>query len=144
MKWIPILWYLQLGVLVWEIVSWFPIPTILMEWGSKMLSLVTAVVLFQLIPICKRYRIAAVLLCVTIVLSLINVFVQNTLLQLGTSVCALAALYFEFTTHAELVKESAPKLAKSWNVLFEFEIICGIVVGIIGAPLAVVVAGLVV
>ena len=140
LKWIPILWYIQLGVLIWEIVSWFPLPTILLDWGNKMLSLVTAVVLFQLVPVCKRYRIAGIFVCVAVVLSLVNMFIQNTMVQLGASACALAALYFEFIAHAELVKECVPKLAKSWNVLFEWEIICGVVVGIIGAPLAVVIA----
>lgn len=140
LKWIPILWYIQLGVLAWEILSWFPFPTILLEWGSKMLSLVTAVVLFQLVPVYKRYRTAGIFVCVAIALSLVNMFVQSTMVQLGASACALAALYFEFTAHAELVRECVPKLAKSWNVLFEWEIICGVVVGIIGAPLAVVVA----
>lgn len=139
-KWISILWYIQLGVLVWEVLSWFPLPTILLGWGSKILSLITAVILFQLTPVYKRYRTAGIFVCVAVALSLVNMLLQSTMVQLGASACALAALYFEFTAHAELVREQDWKLAKSWNVLFEFEIICGVVVGIVGAPLAVVIA----
>lgn len=136
-KWLKILFYVQIVGLVFSLLSAISGVGTILAWGNRLVSVGVIVALFSLVPCNGRYRKAAIFSCVTLVCGLINAASSMAVLPLIGSVCSLVAVYQEYSAHSEVVEEYSPKLSQRWHSLFMWQIIVGVVVGVVGATLTV-------
>lgn len=137
MKWIQNLYYVQCVMLVAIIITALPFIGTWIGWVNLILSGGALYVLFKLAPVHERYRKAATFMAITFVINVIIRFADIGLLTFIGSVCSLIALYQEYSAHSDMMDGVDDKLARKWHCLFNWQLIGGIVLGFLGAPLTV-------
>lgn len=137
MKWIKNLFYVHCAMLVATIVTALPFIGTWVGWVNTLLSICVLFVLFKLAPVGARYRKAAIFMAVAVVIGFITKFAEMGLLTFVGSICSLIALYQEYSAHSDMMDGVDDKLARKWHSLFTWQLIGGIVLGFLGAPLTV-------
>ena len=122
-KWLKYLIYTHIAGIGCTLVSGIPFLSIAAGWISTAISAVLIVILFQLGPVCARYRKAAIFSGVVLAAGLLS----KTVLSLVISVCSLVAVYQEYQGHSEIVAELDPALSGRWNSLFHIQLFAGII-----------------
>ena len=84
--------------------------------------------LFQLSHACARYRTAAALQCIPLILFFTRFIpavrppFEQTFLILS-SLCTLAAAFYEYSGHADVIASKTPVLAAQWRRLFVIQLL---------------------
>lgn len=152
-KWLKILQYFQIAVLAFSLLDYIPINTSLFQWLKRLCNAGSIVCLFMLPAAGIRYRIAAIVWSVQLVLALsqavIQFFVQLMMLQgvFGTEdftrfneiaavlnlvamVAGMVYTYQLYYAHGELVKDMDASLSRKWRSLFWWSFAVGILVSV--------------
>lgn len=80
-----------------------------------------------------RYKKAGLFLLLSLVMLFVNRLVSTTLVSLVFSVLSLLAVYQEYASHGEVAAPHDAKLARVWRSLFVWQIIAGVVAGMLSA-----------
>ena len=123
-KWLLPLFYIHLALTVAFVLSVMGIVTasvyVTAEW---LLHAAAAACLFCLTKAHSRFRPAAILLSVSLVISLLSAQVgAPPLLTTLSSLCVLISGIFEFSGHGKIAAQEDFQLAHRWNTLFLFSI----------------------
>lgn len=144
-KWFRYLFYIHIGTIIISILSVVPGLNTVTSWISRWVTVGIIVVLFRLTPVNGRYHKAAVLMCVSLGLLLFNTVMATvnallgiasffgSVLTLAASVCSIIANYQEYYAHADMIKEQDSALARKWHSLFNWQIILGVLAGMVSA-----------
>ena len=140
LRWTKYLWVAQIVALVSVIVASISFEGIDLGWTNHIVMLALAYILYQLAPINARYRKAAVFTGISIVLSILVKFVSVSVLTFAVSICSLIAIYQECSAHSEILVGIDDKLARKWHSLFNWQIVGGLILGVLVAPTIILVA----
>lgn len=140
LKWTKNLWIAQIVVFISVIVASISSEGIDLGWINHIVMLAVAYILYQLAPINTRYRKAAVFTGISIVLSILVKFVSVSILTFAVSICSLIAIYQEYNAHFEILVGIDDKLARKWHSLFNWQIVGGLILGVLVAPTIILVA----
>lgn len=137
-KWMKNLFNVQIVVLVCSVLSSIPLIGGVFGWIGIILLVISAYVLYKMAPVNDRYRKASIFKGIAIGISIIAKFGNVMLMSsLASSICTLIGHYQEYSAHSEMLDGIDAKLAKNWHSLFNWQIFGGIVLGVLGAPIAV-------
>lgn len=122
-KWLKVLLYIQIANAV-RIGFGMVFPSTGIEkWLSLMIAAPSVYVLYQLAPVCSRYRTAAIMYGV----SMIGTFVKADGLSTLISVCGLVARYQEYAGHGDVTQGTDDWLSGKWHSLFLLEMIVSVI-----------------
>ena len=135
LKWIKILFYVQCVALVATVIDWVPVIGSWFGWLISATSIVTIVVLFQLIPMNERYKKAVIFLSI----AAITTFLLKLFLMLAVvgAIASIIGMYQEYMGHSEVMQEVNKKVGDSWQRLFYLDLVGGLCVSVIGSIIAV-------
>ena len=128
-KWLRYLFYIHIASIVLSFPTLFFLENPITPWISHGLEAGIILCLFRLMPVCPRYRKAAILTAVYIGLSVISSLWVSSLLTIAISVLTIIASYQEYHGHAEIVARKDEKLAQRWKSLFVWQIVIGVISG---------------
>lgn len=134
------LFYAHIVGIVAAVLSTVTGVTAIQTWGNRVVAVVIAITLFRLCAYNKRYKKAAIFLCVSLGCSLVNIIGISLLLSAIGSVCSLIAVYQEYTAHGEMCREEIPVLERKWHSLFFWQLVVGIIMGFAGSAAALIYA----
>jgi len=129
-KWLQVLMYIALISLINSVVDYLPfVPADASLWISRGIMLSMVIATFQLAPVNRRYRTAAIMRAVMLGCALFTSFVfGSTLLSLAASIVSIISVYQEYSAHSELVADKDPKLSRKWHSLFNWSILAAVLV----------------
>ena len=140
-KWLTYLFYVHLAGIGVSLFSLLPVGGSLAVWFSMAVALAAVICLFRLAPGYPRYRKAACFRAAMLVVSLIHtVFSLRSPLILVSSLCSILAVYQEYCGHGELVRDSDAGLARKWNQLFIWQIVCSVLISLATTVVSVILA----
>lgn len=128
-KWMKYLFYVQIASGVAGLISAVPVLDGVVLWVNRILSIATVVVLFKIAPLNARYKKAAIFSGISLALAILLDVVP---LVLVIAICSLVATYQEYCGHAEMIESKDAGLSKKWHSLFNWQILSGIIVGLLG------------
>ena len=102
-----------------------------LSWASRIVSVCSILVLFKLSAAHSGYRKSAIMRCVVLGGGILSLLMKSTLWASLWSILNLIALYQEYHAHADLSAEKAQTLSRRWVVLFHWQILGGVLTGII-------------
>lgn len=137
LKWIKNLFYIHCVALVGYMIGLLPFIGSWFGWVNSIVAMGTVFCLYKLMPVNERYRKAAIFSGIAVVLSLITNATDLGLFSIVISVCNLVGLYQEFCGHSEMLTGIDDKLSRKWHTLFNWNVFGSIILGIIGAPVIV-------
>lgn len=141
LKWTKNLYNVQIVLLVCGVLSAVPLVGDVFTWISRVFSLITIYILYQLAPVNERYKKAAIFSGIAIVVGILTQTANVAVVGLAGSICSLVGIYEEYTAHSDILDGIDNILARKWHSLFNWQIFGGIVLGVLAAPLVVVLAG---
>ena len=140
-KWLRYLFYVHLAGIVVSLFSLLPVGGNLAVWCSLAVALAAVICLFGLAPGYPRYRKAACFRAAMLVFSLIHtVFSLRTPLVLVSSLCSIIAVYQEYSGHRALIRDLDAGLARKWNQLFIWQIVCSVLISLATTVVSVILA----
>lgn len=137
LKWMKNLYNVQIVVLVCSILAAIPLIGTVMGWVSLILSAVVVYILYQMAPVNDRYRKATIFTGIGVGINIIAKFASVGILSFVGSICTLIGFYQEYSAHSDMLDGIDAKLAKKWHSLFNWQLIGGIILGVLGAPIVV-------
>lgn len=131
--WLQRLFLCQLILAVLSALSGFAALGSVVGWLSRIGTVAIIVILFKLTPAQPRYQKAAVFKCIALAVGLLSAFLSNTLLALIISIFTLISQYQEFSAHSDITAQANPKLSKQWHTLFNWQIVVGVLGGLVAS-----------
>lgn len=106
------------------------IPAPVTAWTGKVILAVIVYCMFCLAGVNGRYRTSGIFRAVMLGCTLVSaVLPAASILTLTASVLSILAVYQEYHAHAELIAEKDAKLSGKWHSLFNWSIVCAVLVG---------------
>lgn len=139
-KWIYILLICNIVSMIVTALNAIPPISGVTAWISRGITVVMIVALFNLAAVNERYRKAAVFSAVVVGggIAVVVLELKGNLFTLAISICALIANYQELNAHSELVASMSAKLSKRWHSLFYYELVVGLVTGLLSSAAVVI------
>ena len=128
-KWLWYLFYIHIASMLLSLPALIFLDNPITPWLGHLATAGVIVCLFHLALANGRYRTAAVLTAVQIVLTVLSRWKLSSLLTIAASVLSIIAAYQEFHGHSEAVAPKDPKLAKKWCSLFTWQLVIGVIAG---------------
>ena len=129
-KWLQYLFYVHIAALALSLTALISVDLVTTPWISNILTAGTALCVYSLAAASPRYRKAAVMTAVALVLQILSKVGLASLLTLTASILTIIASYQEFYGHSEVVGQYDPKLAGKWRSLFLWQILIGVLSGL--------------
>ena len=132
-KWVRILFWMVIPMELLALIGndkfteLIPVLELPVSIGSCVVQLVYAGVLFRMSKEAEIYRKAALFLGVTTLIGLLAVLVPGTngwafLVSIPTLVLSIAAIYFEYTAHEEILVPFDPELSENWHKIWKWHL----------------------
>lgn len=137
-KWLQVLFACGIASMILTALNAIPVLSGAAGWISRIVSAVMAVALFKLSPVNERYRKAAIFSAVTVGGGIAVTVLKMNLFTMVISICALIANYQELNAHSELVAPKNSKLSKRWHSLFYYELVVGLITGVLSSAAVVI------
>lgn len=137
-KWLQYLFYVHFASLILSLTGLFALDLAITPWISRILIAANAAFLYMLASTGSRYRQAAILTAVSLVLQIVSLYKLSSLLTTVSSVLTIVACYQEFYAHAELVAPKDQKLSRQWQKLFIWQFVIGIISGLVSVTAVVI------
>ena len=139
LKWTKNMFYLHCASLLLTVLGEIPVIGFVFNWISTLVLIVIIVALFKLAPANVRYKKAAIFRGISVGVSFVIYLVPLLgMISIVGSICSFVSLYQEYCGHAEMLNGIDEKLSRKWHTLFNWNVFGGIVLGILAAPLLVV------
>lgn len=133
-QWLRYLWYLALGQLVLSLVGMLLPAGGVLQWINLALMAGTVLCLFRLTPLNPRMRQAAIFQLMTVCAMAGSGLVMLTLVG---AICSLVATYQAYAGFSEVVTPADEKLGKAWKRLFIWQLVSGLLVGMVSAAIGI-------
>ena len=137
LKWVKNLYYVQFALLIGGVLAAIPLIGGVFKWVNAILTVGVVYILYKMAPTKDRYRKAAIFMGISVGVSLLSGFINVGIFSIAISICSLVGLYQEYCGHSEMLNGIDNALAKKWHSLFNWQIFGGVVLGILGAPIVV-------
>ena len=140
-KWLRVLMYIAITSLVNSLANYIPfVPADVTTWISRAIMVAMILCMFQLAPVNRRYKTAAILRAIWLGTLLVGTMLHiPATLVLGTSILSVIAVYQEYHGHSEVIEELDTDLSRKWNSLFIWSFMAPLLLSL-GSSLAMVTA----
>ena len=140
-KWLRVLMYIAITSLVNSLANYIPfVPADVTTWISRAIMVAMILCMFQLAPVNRRYKTAAILRAIWLGTLLVGTMLHiPATLVLGTSILSVIAVYHEYHGHSEVIEELDTDLSRKWNSLFIWSFMAPLLLSL-GSSLAMVTA----
>ena len=133
-KWTQYLLYLALGQLALSVMGMVLSLGSLIQWLNVALTTASALCLFGLTPLNPRMRQAAIFQLMSACAMAGSALVMLTLVG---AICSLVATYQAYAGFSEVVTPADGKLGKAWKRLFLWQLLSGLLVGMVSAAIGI-------
>lgn len=99
------------------ILSFFNSINVVANWSSYIVMLLTSIALLSMIPVSKKYCIAALFYLITAALSIVSYLRGNVTLSAISSIFSALGIFHELKVHSRIAAAKDVKLSKQWSFL---------------------------
>ena len=126
-KWLWLMLWMNVPALIINLLGEIERLSVVSEIGGAVCSLIVCWMLLQLKTVDERYRKAALLTAVSVVLNLAASFINSTgltlLVLVPAAIASLMGAYTEYQTHGDVVGTVDVVLGEKWRKLWKWQII---------------------
>ncbi len=144
-KWLQVILYIGIASIVNSLVTVIPsLPDAVSTCISRAIMAAMIFCTYRLSVVNEHYGKAAKYRAVMLGCTLATAYLfSSTVLTFVASIFSLMSVYQEYSGHAELIKETNPKLSGKWHSLFYWGFVAGILVsmGTLSATVLIAAAG---
>ncbi len=144
-KWLQVILYIGIASIVNSLVTVIPsLPDAVSTCISRAIMAAMIFCTYRLSAVNEHYGKAAKYRAVMLGCTLATAYLfRSTVLTFVASIFSLMSVYQEYSGHAELIKETNPKLSGKWHSLFYWGFVAGILVsmGTLSATVLIAAAG---